>query len=172
MLSAMPRKTSDDTAAPTPMETATAPADAPSTLDTVAAPAPGVAAAAAPVTNLGEIQDRLDMVLLYLHQLDRRDKWRTRGGFLKGLVSIIPVLIAVWAAWYFYTYGDILMKKLTTEVVRQSAAYAEMRAAEQGDQFAPVIMMPSDVDVNVEPPSPAAPAADDTPPAEILLPEE
>ncbi|GEM_PF-1536825 len=161
----MPRKvtTSEEKSAATPSG-GPAPASAPK----IPAPAPE-ASTLAVSTGLGEVQDRLDMVLLYLHNMDRRDKWRTRGGFLRGLISIIPVLIAVWAAWYFYMYGDILMKKLTMEVVRQSAAYSENTMENRIQQLVPLIENLTIPDDRLPP---ASPPADSEPPAEAVLPEE
>lgn len=91
------------------------------------------------ITPPDAIQDRLDMILLYLHKMDKRDKWRTRGAFIKSLISLLPIIITVWAAWYFYMYGDILMKKLTTEVVRQSAEYSKSTINDRMQELAPFL---------------------------------
>jgi len=78
---------------------------------------------------------KLDEILVYLHRMERRDRLRTTGGFVRGMLGLIPLALFVWSAWYFVVHGDEFMKKITTEAVRQSAEYSQGSLMEQLDEL-------------------------------------
>jgi hypothetical protein len=64
--------------------------------------------------------DRLDVIITYLRRMDRRDKWRTVGGFFRGLVSLIPIILLLWGTYYLYENSDEILTKITQETVKQT----------------------------------------------------
>ena len=62
--------------------------------------------------------EKLDQVLYYLQRMDRRDKWRTIGGFFRTLISFIPVVVLLWSVWYVVEHGSELM----TMIIKQTAS--------------------------------------------------
>lgn len=64
----------------------------------------------------------MDRILHYLNQMNRRDRWRTVGGFFRSLISMIPLLLFLGSLWYLYAYGDVLLERLTYEAAKQAAA--------------------------------------------------
>ena len=64
--------------------------------------------------------DRLDLILLHLERMDRRDRLRTIGGFFKTLITFIPIIILVWSTWYFVAHMDEIMKKFAEQVTNQT----------------------------------------------------
>ena len=52
--------------------------------------------------------------------MDRRDKWRTVGGFFRTLISLIPIILFVWGTYYFYVHSDEFIKKVTKEAAEQA----------------------------------------------------
>jgi len=66
-------------------------------------------------------EDKLDQILEHLANLDRRDRLRTWGGFFKGIIALIPMLIFIYSMWYFYQHGDELLKKIARQAATQAA---------------------------------------------------
>ncbi len=58
-------------------------------------------------------EQKLDLIVTYLHRMDRRDHWRTIGGFFRGLLTVVPILIFLLSAWYFYAHGTEFLQQLT-----------------------------------------------------------
>src|SRR3989344_2030881 len=65
--------------------------------------------------------DKLDVIVEYLHRLDRRDRLRTWGSFFKGILGLIPIIAFVWGSWYFYEHGDEIMEKIAKVAAEQAA---------------------------------------------------
>lgn len=78
-------------------------------------------------------EQKLDRIAMYLHRMDRRDRMRTIGGFVHGLLALIPMLFFLWSAWYVYEHGDELLQKIAGEAARQAAG-ATMNIDEGGMQ--------------------------------------
>ncbi|MFA6522840.1 MAG: hypothetical protein WCS85_00510 [Candidatus Peribacteraceae bacterium] len=69
-------------------------------------------------------EDKLDAILQHLRNLDRRDRLRTWGAFFRGLLSLIPIIIFLYGAWYITKHGDELLAKMAAEAAKQTAQYA------------------------------------------------
>ncbi len=69
--------------------------------------------------------DKLDIIIAYLDRMDRRDRARTWGGFVKFLVSLIPIIILVWSTWYFFAHSDEILSKVTEQAARQAASITQ-----------------------------------------------
>lgn len=67
-------------------------------------------------------EEKIDKVLLHLEHLDKRDRLRTWGGLVKGLVSIVPVLAFIYGLWYFSQNGDAFLEKIAKTAAEQAAA--------------------------------------------------
>jgi hypothetical protein len=78
-----------------------------------------------PPTNTDE---RLDAILDHLARMDRRDRLRTIGGFFRGLLGLIPIIILLGSVWYAYQYGDELLAKITKQAAEQAAAATQQGA--------------------------------------------
>ena len=74
-------------------------------------------------------EDKIDIIIQHLENIDRRDKLRMRAGFLKGLMSIIPTIAFIVGAWYFYQNGDEIMAKIA-----KTAAQQAMEATKAGSE--------------------------------------
>lgn len=76
-------------------------------------------------------EEKLDLMVLYLHRMDRRDRLRTVGGFIRGMLGLIPLALLLWSYWYFTQHGQEFMEQITREAVRQSAEYSQGSLMEQ-----------------------------------------
>lgn len=81
------------------------------------------------------IEEKLDQILVYLHHMDRRDRLRTIGGFVKGMLALIPLVLLLWSTWYFIEHGPELMSEITKQAVQQSAEYSRGSLMEQFEQY-------------------------------------
>lgn len=81
------------------------------------------------------LDDKLDLIVLYLHRMDRRDRLRTIGGFFRGVLGLIPLALLIWSFWYFAIHGQEFMQEITREAVRQSAEYSQGSLMEQLEQY-------------------------------------
>lgn len=69
------------------------------------------------------IETKLDEIIEHLRRIDKRDRLRMWGGFVRSMIAIIPLLFFLWSIWYFYEHGDDLMKQIAN-IAAQSAAEA------------------------------------------------
>ncbi len=69
-------------------------------------------------------EERLDRILLHLERLDRRDKIRTWGGLVHGILSLIPTVLLLLGLWYFYNNSAAIMQSITQQAAQQAAAVA------------------------------------------------
>lgn len=97
----------------------------------------GAAGSEGPPPPPHPIEAKLDAILTQLEQLNRRDRLRTWGGFLR---SLIPLAILVGSVWYVYEYGDNLLEHLARTAAEQAARMTEQSSrgiVEQFQQFFP-----------------------------------
>jgi len=72
-------------------------------------------------------EDKIDIIIEHLENIDRRDKLRMRAGFIKGLIGIVPGIAFIIGAWYFYQHGDEVMANIAKVAAEQA-----MEATRQG----------------------------------------
>lgn len=68
--------------------------------------------------------DRLDVIISHLERMDRRDRLRTVGGFLRSLLTLIPLVLFLGSAWYVYTHSTEIIARITAEAAKQAAGVA------------------------------------------------
>ncbi|MDO8468421.1 MAG: hypothetical protein Q7S29_01550 [Candidatus Peribacter sp.] len=73
-------------------------------------------------------EDKLDRIVAILDRMNRRDRLRTIGGFIRGVFSIIPIIIVVFFTWYTIKYGDQLLEKITSMAAQQAGKVAQQNA--------------------------------------------
>lgn len=66
-------------------------------------------------------EELLEMMLVHMQRMDKRDKWRAIGGFIRSIINLIPIALLVLTTWYAYAHQDELLKKIT-ENMSQSMA--------------------------------------------------
>ncbi len=76
-----------------------------------------------PATHELSAEQKLDVIIRYLHRMDRRDQWRTVGGFIRGVFTLVPIIIFLASAWYFYAHGTEFMQQLTDMSVKSISGY-------------------------------------------------
>jgi hypothetical protein len=83
-------------------------------------------------TKESPLEEKLDIIIAYLHRLDKRDRRRMWGGCIRGLISFTYLFIFVWSGWYFIAHGAEMMRQMT-QIAAQSAA--EMTQSQGGDML-------------------------------------
>lgn len=64
---------------------------------------------------------KMDKILEHLENLDRRDRLRTWGGFVRTILGLIPIIILLWSTWYAVTHADELLERVAKEAAKQAA---------------------------------------------------
>ena len=74
-------------------------------------------------------EELLEMILYHMQRIDKRDKWRAIGGFIRSLISLIPIALLVVSTWYFVKHSDEVIKNITKTMTEQmtSAALQQMQ---------------------------------------------
>lgn len=72
--------------------------------------------------------DKLDIIIEHLERMDRRDRMRTWGSFVKGMISIVPMLAFIYGLWYFSQNGDAVLEKIAKTAAEQAAAVTTQSA--------------------------------------------
>lgn len=80
-----------------------------------------------PKTHEEILLEKIDEISLHLKNLDRRDRMRTWGGFVRGIISLIPIVLLVLGAWYAYSNIDELITRITSETTRQMMQFVPGR---------------------------------------------
>lgn len=73
-------------------------------------------------------EDKLDRIVEILDRMNRRDRLRTIGGFIRGILNLIPIIIVVFFTWYTIKYGDQLLEKITSMAAEQAGRVAQQNA--------------------------------------------
>ncbi|MDD4318860.1 MAG: hypothetical protein PHW10_00845 [Candidatus Peribacteraceae bacterium] len=68
--------------------------------------------------------ERLDAILHHLQRLDRRDRLRTWGGFVRGLLGLIPLAVVLYSMWYLSQNWDKVLTSVAQETAKQTAIFA------------------------------------------------
>lgn len=89
----------------------------------------------AETTTSSSADEKLDQIVEYLHQMNNRDRLRTIGGTVRGMLALIPLLLFLWSAWYFYLHGTEIIKMITDESVKSAATYSQQGLMDQMTQY-------------------------------------
>lgn len=76
--------------------------------------------------------ERLDRVIYYLEKMDKRDRARAWGSFLKVLI-VWGVVIG--STWYALKYGPALIDQMTKKVLNQAAEQSQVEAQKLMEQL-------------------------------------
>ncbi len=76
-----------------------------------------------------DIEQKLDIIVACLDRMDRRDRLRTWGAFVRGILGLIPLLFFLFSIWYIAKHGDELLIKITQEAARQAAIMTEQQGS-------------------------------------------
>ena len=77
--------------------------------------------------------DKLDVIIDYLHRMERRDRIRLTGGTLRSLIALIPIIIVVGSTWYFYLHSN----EILTQIIEQSSKMVQQGFSDQVRQYMP-----------------------------------
>jgi hypothetical protein len=91
-----------------------------------------------PVTDTEAVNDspitveaKLDAILAFMHRAERRDRWRTAGGFVRGMLGVIPLAVLLGSLWFFYENGEEFMNNLMDRTIQKSAEYSQESLLDQ-----------------------------------------
>lgn len=93
------------------------------------------AAKPTPQTPQQVLETKLDLIILHLEKLDKRDKWRTVGSAVKFCLTIIPLLLLLGSGWYFAQNWQEIMTKMATISASVAAEYSKSQSAGMFEQF-------------------------------------
>lgn len=71
------------------------------------------------------IEKKLDLIIEHLEKMDARDRLRMWGGFIRGCIAIVPIILLVWSSWYFVQHGADLIKQMTDVAASSAAKYTQ-----------------------------------------------
>lgn len=81
------------------------------------------------------VESQLDEILVHLRKMDKRDRMRTWGGFVRSLIALIPLLFVVWSAWYFMGHWSEIMKQVADQAASSAAEYTKKQSQGMFDKF-------------------------------------
>lgn len=81
-------------------------------------------------TTPESIEEKIDVMIACLQRMDKRDRIRTWGGFVRSLISLIPIALFVWSTWYFIAHSDEIMQKMTKYAAESAATMTKDNSAE------------------------------------------
>jgi hypothetical protein len=73
------------------------------------------------------VDDKLDIIIGHLEAMNKRDKLRTTGAFIRGIIGLIPMVVFLWSVWYAVNHAQELMAQIS-----KSAATAAAEATKNG----------------------------------------
>ena len=81
------------------------------------------------------VEAQLGEILEHLRRMDARDRLRTWGGFVRGIIAIIPLILLLWSAWYFVEHGAEMMKMIADTAASSAAEYTKSQGTGMYEQF-------------------------------------
>ena len=66
-------------------------------------------------------EQKLDIIIGYLDAMNRRDKLRTTGASIRGMLGPIPLLFFTWSIWYTIYHGSELLQQITPQAANAAA---------------------------------------------------
>lgn len=81
------------------------------------------------------VETQLDEILMHLRKMDKRDRIRTWGGFVRSLIALVPLVLVLWSGWYFAQHWDEIMKKVADTAASSAAEYTKKQSQGMLDQF-------------------------------------
>ena len=69
---------------------------------------------------MAKSEDKLDIIIQHLENIDKRDRLRMRAGFIRGVFGLIPTIAFIAFAVYFYQHGDEVMAKIAKTAAEQA----------------------------------------------------
>ena len=67
--------------------------------------------------------------------MDKRDRLRTWGGLIRSIIALIPVVLILWSAWYFYAHGAEFMKMISDQAAKSAAEFTKNQGNSLYDQI-------------------------------------
>ncbi|HLD64171.1 MAG TPA: hypothetical protein VI913_04740 [Candidatus Peribacteraceae bacterium] len=67
-------------------------------------------------------EQKLDLIVAYLHQMNRRDRARTMASFFSGLLHLCWFFFIIYITWYSFANMDVLLEKITSEAAEQAVS--------------------------------------------------
>jgi len=81
------------------------------------------------------IEEKLDEIIVHLKKMDARDRVRMWGGFIRSIISLVPLIIFVWSTWYLIQHGPELMKQIADTAASSAAEYTKSQGQGVVDQW-------------------------------------
>lgn len=81
------------------------------------------------------VEAQLSEILEHLRRMDARDKLRTWGGFIRGIIAIVPLILLLWSAWYFVEHGAEMMKMIADTAASSAAEYTKGQGQSMVDEL-------------------------------------
>ena len=81
------------------------------------------------------VETKLDEMLMLMRRMDKRDKWRTIGGFVRGMIALVPLVLLLWSAWYFAQHSAEIIKAMSDQAASSAAHYTQQQSSGMLDQF-------------------------------------
>ncbi len=66
-------------------------------------------------------EQKLDLMVMHLERIDRRDKYRMWGSYVHSLFTLIPMLFFIWSTWYLYAHFDEIMGMMMQQTAQRAA---------------------------------------------------
>ncbi len=82
------------------------------------------------MTAAEDMTETLHRILDNLERMDKRDRLRTWGGFVRSLLSLIPLAIFIVSTWYLYRNMDDILTKITKQAAQSAAEYSKSSSKE------------------------------------------
>lgn len=88
-----------------------------------------------PLTHEEIVEERLDLIVEYLHRAERRARWSTVGTSVRTFITLIPMLLFLGSLLYVYFNAASILRQIGSEAAKQSWQYSEQGANGLLDQF-------------------------------------
>lgn len=81
------------------------------------------------------VEAQLGEILAHLRRMDARDRLRTWGGFVRGIIALVPLILILGSGWYFLQHGAEFMKMVADTAASSAAEYTKSQGAGMYEQF-------------------------------------
>lgn len=67
------------------------------------------------------VEEKMDVIIMHLERMDRRDRMRMWGSYVHTMLTLIPMLFFLWSTWYLYAHFEDIMGMVMRQTAQSAA---------------------------------------------------
>ncbi len=74
-------------------------------------------------TSSGDLLTAVQEIRAHIERMNKRDRLRTVGAFFKNIITLIPVVLFIYGAWYLAQHWEEIITDIATKSAEQATNF-------------------------------------------------